>query len=200
MNANLKRSLVALALALIFHMDVTFALAGEPLELVKSAGERVIAILKDPKLKAPDKKKERVERLKEIINPIFDYEEMARRTMGGHWRRRTPVEQQEFLKLFRAFLETVYSEKVDLYEGERAVFGRETIDQDYAEVESKVTNAKGEESPVVYRLKRTDGKWKVYDAVIENISIISNYRSQFDRVLSKSSFEELKKLLREKTA
>ena len=200
MKAYANRWLVAWALALISHMDGALALAGEPLEIVKSAGERVIAVLKDPKLKAPDKKKERVERLKEIINPIFDYDEMARRTLGAHWRRRTPAEQQEFLKLFRAFLETVYSEKVDLYEGERAVFGREIIDQGYAEVESKVTNSKGEESPVLYRLKRTDGKWKVYDAVVENISIVNNYRSQFDRVLNKSSFEELKKLLREKAA
>ncbi|HEX6768543.1 MAG TPA: ABC transporter substrate-binding protein [Candidatus Binatia bacterium] len=200
MKAYANGWLVAWALALISHMDGALALAGEPLEIVKSAGERVIAVLKDPKLKAPDKKKERVERLKEIINPIFDYDEMARRTLGAHWRRRTPAEQQEFLKLFRAFLETVYSEKVDLYEGERAVFGRETIDQGYAEVESKVTNSKGEESPVLYRLKRTDGKWKVYDAVVENISIVNNYRSQFDRVLNKSSFEELKKLLREKAA
>ena len=182
------------------HLSGTPALSGEPLELVKSSGEKVIAILKDPKLKAPDKKQERVERLKEIINPIFDYDEMARRTLGAHWRRRTPAEQQEFLRLFHAFLEKVYSEKLDLYAGEGAVFGRETIDQDYAEVESKVTNGKGEESPVLYRLKRADGKWKVYDAVVENISIVNNYRSQFDRVITKSSFDELKKMLREKGA
>ena len=84
--------------------------------------------------------------------------------------------------------------------GERALFVRETIDGDYAEVESKVINAKGEESPVLYRLKRTDSKWNVYDAVIENISIVNNYRSQFDRVISRSSFDELKKMLREKSA
>jgi phospholipid transport system substrate-binding protein len=200
MNTRARRSLVGLALGLNFYLGGTLAWAGEPLELVKSVGERVVAILQDPKLKTPDKKKERIERLKEIINPIFDYDEMARRTLGAHWRRRTPAEQQEFLKLFRAFLEKVYAEKVDLYEGERAVFGRETIDQDYAEVESKVTNSKGEESPVVSRLKRTDGKWKVYDVVVENISIVNNYRSQFDRVISKSSFDDLKRLLREKGA
>jgi len=85
-----------------------------------------------------------------------------------------------------------------LYEGERIVFGHETIDQDYAQVESTLINAKGEQSSVVYRLKRTDGKWKVYDAIVENISIVNNYRSQFDRVISKSSYEELKKMLREK--
>jgi len=196
MEAYAKRSLVGLAL--VFQLGGTLALAGEPLDLVKAAGERAIAILKDPKFKAPDKRKERVERLKEIINPIFDYEEMAKRTLGAHWRRRTPAEQQEFIKLFRAFLEKVYSEKVDLYEGERADFERESIDQDYAEVESKVTNVKGQESPVLYRLKRTAGRWKVYDAVVENISIVNNYRSQFDRVINKSSFEELKNLLREK--
>ena len=189
---------VAVSLALIFLSAAVTVHAGEPLDIVKSAAERTIAVLKDPNLKTPDKKKERVERLKEIINPLFDYEEMARRTLGAHWRRRTPVEQQEFPKLFRAFLEKMYSDRIDLYESERVVFGRETFDQEYAEVESKLINAKNDESPVIYRLKRTDGKWKVYDAVIANVSIVNNYRSQFDRVISKSSYEELKKLLKEK--
>ena len=88
-----------------------------------------MATLKDPKLKSPDKKKERIERLKEVINPIFDYEEMARRTLGAHWRRRTPAEQEEFARLFRAFLERIYSDKVDFYDGEKVVFGRETVEQ-----------------------------------------------------------------------
>jgi len=160
--------------------------------------EKAIQVLKDPQLKSPDKKKERIERLKEIINPIFDYEEMARRTMGSHWRRLTPAEQREFYNLFRGFLEKVYSDKVDFYDSQRVTFGRETIDQNYAQVESTVIDAKGIESPVVYRLKRADGKWKVYDAIVENISITNNYRSQFDRVISKSSFDELKKMLKEK--
>lgn len=172
--------------------------AGEALDLVKSAAERAMATLKDPKLKSPDKKKERIERLKEVINPIFDYEEMARRTLGAHWRRRTPAEQEEFARLFRAFLERIYSDKVDFYDGEKVVFGRETVEQEYAQVESTVINAKGDESSVVYRLKRADGKWRVYDAVVENISIVNNYRSQFDRVISKSSYEELKRMLKEK--
>ena len=200
MDAFAKKSLIASTLMLTLHLRGTLAQAGEPLEVVKTVGDGVIAILKDPKYKSPAKTKDRVERLKEIINPVFDYEEMARRTLGTHWRRRTVAEQQEFLKLFRAFLEKTYSEKVDLYQGERVVFGRETIDGDYAEVESKVVNAKGEESPVLYRLKRTDNKWNVYDAVIENISIVNNYRSQFDRVITKSSFDGLIKMLREKSA
>lgn len=199
MHAFAKKSLIASTLMLTLQLRGTLAQAGEPLQVVKTVGDGVIAILKDPKYKSPAKNKDRVERLKEIINPVFDFEEMARRTLGTHWRRRTPAEQQEFVKLFRAFLEKTYSEKVDLYQGERAVFGRETIDGDYAEVESKVVNAKGEETPVLYRLKRTDNRWNVYDAVIENISIVNNYRSQFDRVITKSSFDGLIKMLREKT-
>lgn len=192
----LARSL-SLAILLVIASAISLP-AGEPLNLVKAAAERAIQVLKDPKLKSPDKKKERIGRLKEIINPIFDYQEMARRSMGRHWRKRTPAEQEEFYRLFRAFLEQIYSNKVDFYEGEQVVFGRETIDGEYAEVESTVTDSKGVTSPVVYRLKRTDGQWKVYDAVVENISIVNNYRSQFDRVLSRSSYDELKRMLIEK--
>lgn len=173
-------------------------MAGEPFDLVKSAVERALAILRDPKVDSAEKKKERIERLKDVINPLFDYDEMARRTLAAHWHRRTPAEQEEFARLFRAFLARIYSDRVDLYGGEQIVLGSETVDQEFAEVESKIIGAKGEESLAIYRLKRTDGRWKVYDAVVENISIVNNYRSQFDRVISKSSYEELKKMLREK--
>lgn len=185
------------AVSLLFNPGAT--IAGEPLEVVKTAAEGAIAVLKDPKLKSPEQKKERIDRLKEIVTPIFDYNEMARRSLGAHWRRRSPAEQEEFTTLFRAYLERIYSDKIDLYNGQKVVFGRETIEQDYAQVESMMINAKGEENSIVYRLRRTDGKWKVYDAVIENISIVNNYRSQFDRVISKGSYEELKKMLKEKT-
>ena len=173
-------------------------LAGEPLEVVKVSADRAIQILKDPQLQAKEKKKERIERLKEIVNPLFDYDEMARRSLGPHWRRRSPQEQKEFVKLFRDFLEKIYSDRVDLYAGEKVVYGRETVEDDYAQVESTLVNPKGEEVSVVYRLRRNSGKWKVYDAVVENISIVNNYRSQFDRVISKSSFQELIRLLKEK--
>ena len=119
------------ALSFSFHGS---AGAGEPLELVKVAAEKAIQILKDPKLQGKDKQKERVDRLRETLNPIFDYEEMAKRALGAHWRSRTPAEQEEFARLFRNFLERVYADKVDLYKGEKVVFGRETLDQDFAQV------------------------------------------------------------------
>jgi phospholipid transport system substrate-binding protein len=183
---------------LLWFAGITPARAGEPLELVKLAADKVIALLRDPQLKAADRKRERVEQLKAIINPIFDYDEIARRTMSAHWERRTPAEREEFTKLFRAFLEKIYSDQIDIDDGERLVFGRESVNQDFAEVESKLINAKNEESPLIYRLKRSDGRWKIYDAVVADISIVTNYRSQFSRVIGKSSFEALKRMLRDK--
>jgi len=179
---------------------IGLAHAGEPLDVVKGAADRAVQILKDPKLLSKDKKKERVDRLREAVEPIFDFEEMAKRSLGPHWRRRTPAEQQEFVKLFQEFMEKVYSDKLDLYEGEKIVFGKETIDQDFAQVESSIINNKGETISIIYKLHRADTKWKVYDAVVENISFINNYRSQFDRVIKSSSYEELVKRLREKSS
>jgi phospholipid transport system substrate-binding protein len=174
--------------------------AGEPLDVVKGAADRAVQILKDPKLLSKDKKKERVELLRGAVEPIFDFEEMAKRSLGPHWRRRTSAEQQEFVKLFQDFIEKIYSDKIDLYEGEKIVFGKETIDQDFAQVDSSIINNKGETISIIYKLRRADTKWKVYDAVVENISFINNYRSQFDRVIKSSSYEELVKRLREKSS
>jgi phospholipid transport system substrate-binding protein len=174
--------------------------AGEPLNVVKEVTDRALKILNDPQLKPKEKKAERIERLKRVINPIFDYEETAKRALGIHWRRRTPAEQREFVKLFRAFLEKIYSDRIDEYVGQRVIFGRETIDNDYAEVAATVVSAKGEESPVIFKLRRVGDGWLVYDAVVENISIVNNYRSQFDRVITSSSFEELLKKIRDKLA
>ena len=175
-----------------------FAQAGEPLELVRTAIEKAVQILKDPGLQAKDKKRERIDRLRAALTPIFDYDEMSKRALGAHWRRRTPAEQEEFVVVFRDFLERIYSDKIDLYGGEKVLFGRETIDTDFAQVETTIISLKGEEIAVVYKLRRENGKWKVYDAVVENISLINNYRSQFDRVISSASYDELLKRLREK--
>jgi len=175
-----------------------WAFAGEPLALVRTSIDKAIRILKNPELQSPENKNERIDRLREVLNPIFDYDEMAKRALGVHWRGRTPAEQEAFVKVFRDFLERIYSDKIDLYGGEKVLFGREIIDGDFARVDSTLIKPKGEEIAVVYKLRRVSGKWKVYDAVVENISIVNNYRSQFDRVISSSSYEELVKRLQEK--
>ena len=128
--------------------------ADEPLSVVKGATERALQVLKDPQFKSKEKKPERIERLKQIINPIFDYEETAKRALGVHWRGRTPAEQREFVKLFRAFLERIYADRIDEYVGQRIIFSREIIDNDYAEVDATVVGAKGEEIPIIFKLRR----------------------------------------------
>ena len=196
---NIRFWLKSLLLSTLFCFIFTMpASAGEPFEVVKSGVEKVVQILRDPKYLPTEKKQERVDRIREVVDPLFDYDEMAKRALGAHWRRRTPAEQEEFVKLFREFLGKTYAEKIELYAGEKVSFGRETIDQDFAQVESVIINAKGEQFAVVYRLHRTDGSWKVYDAVVENISIVNNYRSQFDRVINSSSYQELAKRLKAK--
>src|SRR5437667_9180458 len=150
---NIRMWLKSVSVSLLFSFIAVASLnAGEPLDVVKSAADRVIQVLRDPKLLSKDKKKERVERLKEIVDPLFDYEEMAKRALGPHWRRRTPAEQEEFVKLFRDFLERVYSEKIGLYGGEKVRFGREVMDSEFAQVESTIIQPKGEEIAVVYKL------------------------------------------------
>jgi phospholipid transport system substrate-binding protein len=198
MHRKIRQIAIGIFIFTLYVGFARFAQAGEPLELVRTAVDKAIQTLKDPKLQSQDKKRERIDRLREALNPIFDYEEMAKRALGTHWRRRTPAEQEEFVKLFRDFLEKIYSDKVDLYGGEKVRFGREVIDKDFAQVESTIIKPKGEEIAVNYKLRQINGQWKVYDAVVENISIVNNYRSQFDRIISSSSYEELVKRLQEK--
>jgi phospholipid transport system substrate-binding protein len=198
MHRKIRQIEIGILIVTVCFGFAGFAQAGEPLDLVRTAVDKAIQTLKDPKLQSQDKKKERIDRLREALNPIFDYEEMAKRALGAHWRRRTPAEQEEFVKLFRDFLERIYSDKVDLYGGEKVRFGRELIDKDFAQVESTIIKPKGEELAVIYKLRQLNGQWKVYDAVVENISIVNNYRSQFDRIISSSSYEELVKRLQEK--
>ncbi len=198
MHKKIRQIAIAIFIFTLCVGWARFAQAGEPLDLVRAAVDKAIQTLKDPKLQSQDKKRERIDRLREALNPIFDYEEMAKRALGTHWRRRTPAEQEEFVKLFRDFLERIYSDKIDLYGGEKVRFGREVIDKDFAQVESTIIKPKGEELAVIYKLRQLNGQWKVYDAVVENISIVNNYRSQFDRIISSSSYEELVKRLHEK--
>jgi phospholipid transport system substrate-binding protein len=196
MHEKIRQLVICIFSLMLFLALYTRAHAGAPLDLVRTTVDRAIQILKDPELSSPDKKQ--VDRLREALAAIFDYEEMAKRALGLHWRQRTPAEQEEFVKLFRDFLEKVYTEKIFLYAGEKVRFGREVIDNEFAQVESKIIQLKGEEIAVVYKLRQVNGQWKVYDAIVENISIVNNYRSQFDRVISSSSYEELVKRLREK--
>lgn len=161
--------------------------AGAPTEQIQGAVEKATTILKDPKLQIETKRKE----LREAVYPKFDFAEMAKRSLGSHWQRRSPEEQQEFVKLFTDLLENAYLSSLDSYQGEKVVIGKEKRDKDYAEVDTKIVTKKGEEFSVNYKLLQAGSDWKIYDVVIENISLVNNYRSQFNRVIAQSSFDDL---------
>jgi phospholipid transport system substrate-binding protein len=190
----------ALLAALLLISAVEPAAAGEPTEQIRATIDRGVEIVKNAKLDSGKEKAETVQRLKQVVYPLFDFEEMAKRSLGAHWRRLDPQRQREFVTLFAELLERTYSNSVNLYDGQQVFYTGETVDGDFAEVATKIVTKKGETFTAVYKLHRVDGKWKVYDVVVEGISVVNNYRSQFNRVIVNSSVDELMKRLRDKTA
>lgn len=140
-------------------------------------------------------------KLREIILPRFDFAEMARRSLGDYWGDLQGKEkQQEFITAFVDFAERSYTNALGTYRGEKMTYDRETINGDYAEVATGVVGSSGEKTPVVYRLRLIGADWKVYDVVIDDISLVANFRSQFGRILKTASLDDLILKLRSKSA
>ena len=172
--------------------------AGVPTDQLRATVDRVLMILRDPRLNSVDAKEARRAELSKAIFPRFDFEEMAKRSLGSEWRRRTPSEQKEFVSLFTELLKDSYVESIESYRSEKVIYRRESQDGDYAEVGTTVITKRGEEFTIDYRLNIEESEWKVYDVIIENVSIVNNYRSQFRRILGRSSFAELLQTIRDK--
>lgn len=169
-----------------------------PTDQVRDTVSTITAILKNPALKTDAKKNERRDQLRRAIYARFDFGEMARRSLGAEWRNLSSKQQEEFTKLFTDLLERAYLDQIESYNNEKFVYLKETIDQDYAEVQSKVVTGKGEEYSLDYRLRQAGRDWKVYDVVVENISLVNNYRSQFGRVIANQSYDELVRKMKDK--
>jgi len=175
------------------------AYAGLATDQIKATVDKALVVLRDPKLKPAAKTKERREQLKQILFARFDFTEMAKRSLGANWRRRTPQEQEEFVHLFTDVLEKAYADIIESYGDEKIVYINERIDAEYADVNSKILTAKGQEYTINYKAHLVGNEWKVYDVVAENVSLVNNYRSQFTRVISKESYEELVRRLKDKS-
>ena len=172
--------------------------AGEPTEAIRGAVNQGVEILKNAKLDNQKQRAQVIDQLRQIVYPLFDFNEMAMRSLGANWRRLTPQQRKEFVATFTALLEKTYANQIDLYNGQQVVYTGESIDGDYAQVESRIIDKNGQTYSVVYKLHKVDGKWRIYDVVAENISLVNNYRSQFNRVIARSSFEELLKTMKQK--
>jgi phospholipid transport system substrate-binding protein len=193
------KTLSAVGLSILLLVQRIWVAAGVPGDQVRQTADKLLAILKDPQLKGESKKNERRDKLKEVTYQNFDFTEMAKRSLGSQWGRRSPEEQREFVKLFTGLLERAYLDQIESYNGEKFQYLKEREDNNYAQVDTKIIDNKGQEFSVNYRLHNRSGDWKVYDVVIEEISLVNNYRSQFNRVLATASYEELVNRMKGKT-
>lgn len=194
----MKKILVSGIILLFISSSIAFAVMS-PKEQIKTTIDKVLNILKDPKYKEKSKNLQRREAIrKEIIN-IFDFEEMSKRSLGIYWRERTLQEKKEFVELYKDLLERSYSNKIESYSDEEILYTDEKIeDTKYAEVRTKIITKDKKEVPIDYKLYFTGKDWKIYDVVIEGVSLVSNYRSQFNKIIRNYSYQELVKRMKTK--
>lgn len=177
------------------------ASAGDsPLNAIQTTMQKIIVILQDPAYQDPEQREERIRRVRDLALPQFDSREIAKRTLGIHWRDRTEEQREEFIDLVIDLVEKTYSSTLDNYrEDTEFFFDREYIDGTYAEVDSRVTAPSLNKTfSLNYRLHLVKGRWLIYDVVIENVSMVRNYRTQFNRIINKSSYESLVQSIRSK--
>ena len=174
------------------------AWAGPPTDTLREYTEAVQKVLDDPALKAEDRRHERRAAVRKLAIEAFDVQETARRALGPHWQQRTPAEREEFVQLFADLLERTYIARLDEYGGERIRYVGESIDGELATVRARIVTRAGVEVPVESRMVRRGERWLIYDVLIENVSLVANYRSQFDRIVRSSSYEELVRRLKQK--
>ena len=187
------RTCMIVLLSGMWVTSLAWAATGEPTALIKQVTEQVLQILDDPKLQGPEKRQERQQRMQQISHEVFDWEEMAKRALARHWRERTPQQQKEFVALFRDLVERSYMTRLEAAAGERQniLYTGEQVDGTRAVVKTRVVTRRNLEVPIDYRLNKADGRWQIYDVVIEGISLVNNYRSQFNRILASSSYDDL---------
>jgi phospholipid transport system substrate-binding protein len=188
------------AITLFVLAGTATAFAGPVTEGLKPEIDRVIATLDNPALRGEGKAEERRQALRTITDGVFDWTEMARRSLGRHWAGRTAAEQEEFVGLFRDLLERAYLSKIERYSNEPILYLGESVEGDQAVVRTKIVTKQNQEVPIDYRMNRQGDRWRVYDVLVEKISLVANYRTQFDGIIKASSYEELVKKLKARTS
>lgn len=172
--------------------------AGAPLEAVKTQVNKVLDVLRDSSLKGEAGKKVKRERIRNISENMFDYSELSKRTLGQNWKKLNAAQQTEFLGLYKTLLEDAYADKIINYTDEKVVFGKETtLSEKTAEVQTTIITKKAD-IPINYRVIQKGTDWKVYDVVIEGVSLVSNYRNQFKEILLNKTPDALLDTLRKK--
>jgi phospholipid transport system substrate-binding protein len=194
----LRMGAMVLAGALVVGMSSAPAAAGVPTDQLRGAVERVLKTLDDPSLKGEGRLGERRAAVRRIANEIFDFGEIAKRSMARHWQPLSETQRNEFVGLFADLLERSYISKIETYGGEKIQYTSERADGDFATVSTRIVTKNGTEVPVDYRMLKRSDRWLVYDVSIEGVSLVSNYRTQFNKIIQTTSYSELVSKLRNK--
>ena len=195
----MKKSLIVLIIVLAaLKLSSVSVFSATPLETIKPQVDQALEVLRDPALKAESAKAAKEKKIWAILDSVFDYTELSKRTLAQNWRKLSPDQQKEFISLFGKLLGSVYMDRIIAYKDEKVVFGKVTnLSDKTAEVQSEVVRS-SKSIPIHYRMILKNGEWKVYDVVIEGVSLVQNYRSQFREILMNKPPEDLLKILREK--
>jgi phospholipid transport system substrate-binding protein len=187
-----------LFLFLIFLGHPSQSLAGPATDAVKGTIDQVLRVLQDKEMKKPDRVDERRQIIEKTIGDRFSWEEMAKRTLGTQWAKLTDKQRQEFVDLFRTLLTNTYIDRIENYAGEQVQYLNERLQDGFAEVRTKIASGKAE-YPMDYRLLNKSGEWRVYDIVLDGVSLVANYRGQFNKILHSSGYDDLVQKLRTKS-
>ena len=193
-----RRALTVAAALLVAVSLQPRAWAGEPAEQLLAGIDRVLQVLDDPAMKPEAKAAERRAAIRRIASDIFDIEEISRRTLGRHWQVLTEVERAEFVQAFGDLLKRSYFMKIDGQSVEKIALVGEAIDDDQAIVRTTIKTRQGTQIPVDYHMTRNGARWRAYDVGVAGVSLVANYRSQFERVIQRTSYQHLVKQVREK--
>lgn len=193
----MKRQLAGLTILVLFLFSLP-VYAGAPLNVTQVNVNKVLDVLRDPKLKSESAKETKKQKLRSIYKSMFNEIEFSKRTLARNWSKLNTTQQEEFIQLFEQILEKTYLDKILSYTNEKIDFYKESMNSEtQAEVQTKVITS-SKEIPIFYRLILKDGTWKVYDVVVENVSLVQNYRTQFNDILAKNTPEQLLEILRKK--
>ena len=193
----MKKTLAGCGILIFLFLSLP-VYAGAPLDAVQANVNNVLEVLRDPALKAESAKETKKEKLRLIYDRMFDDVELSRRTLARNWNKLNTAQRQEFVQLFRQVLEKAYVDKILSYTDEKIVFDKESmLSGNQSEVPTRIVTS-SKTIPISYRMIMKDGKWKVYDVVIENVSLVQNYRTQFNDILAKNTPEQLLETLRKK--
>ncbi|MCP9439796.1 MAG: ABC transporter substrate-binding protein [Nitrospira sp.] len=197
----LRRRMVARVLGLavvVALLSPVVGYAGAPTEAMRTTIDEVLRILRQDELKQPGRAEERRQMLEKVVEARFDYQEMSKRALGAPWNTLSDEEKREFVTLFRTLLTNSYADKIETYSGEGVQYLNERTEKEYAEVRTKVLSEKTE-IPLDYRLIHKANDWRVYDVVIDGVSLVNNYRGQFAKIIKASSYADLVEQLRKKS-